>query len=423
MGASRSAKATYGGGVVDRQRASALSAIVVGGGIAGLATATGLLHAGWRVKVIERESAVSELGAGLAITKNGMAAVDALGLGEILRKQGVPIVVTGQQDHRGRWIMRQPRDDRRFLDTNRALGVHRKRLVAVLEAGARATAGGAEMVLGATVFDVQAGDPADGPALVRWVDRGGAESEAEADLVVVADGVRSQVRDLLVPDVDVVYSGKTCWRAVIEDTHLVDDDFVMVWGPHTEFGAVRISPTEVYWYGYFLATANTAFPDELTAAQSHFAHWQPRVRAIVASTAPDQLLRHDVVHLPRGAPRYVAGRAVLVGDAAHALVPTMGQGANLCLEDAASVGRMISEPVHAGQPLDRALARYDAVRRPRGRAIARRSVMTGRMGADLGPGWPQHLRNAALRLIPTTATVRAGSRILNWTPTEGASPR
>ncbi len=392
-----------------------MQAFVVGGGIAGLAAAVALLRTGWRVTVAERQPALGEIGAGLAVSRNGLRALTWLGLADEVGAVGHPVVITGQQDHRGRWLMRQPADDPRFAVTNRVLGVHRARLLTVLEQAVRREPA-ARILLGGTVTEVAPGDPAGARAAVTWHDSAGRRQQEEADLVVVADGVGSGLRDRLAPGADLAYSGKTCWRAVIEDRELVGDEFVQVWGPHTEFGAVRIGPGEVYWYGYFIAAAHTRFADERAAAIEHFAGWSPPVREIVAATRPERLLRHDVIHLPGGASSYRAGRAVLVGDAAHAVVPTMGQGANLSLEDGASVGTLIGEPVARGESLGGAIATFDRLRRPRGRLIARRSVQTGRIGADLGPGLPQLLRNTALRLIPTALVVETGARVLDWTP-------
>ncbi|WP_217428645.1 FAD-dependent monooxygenase [Microlunatus speluncae] len=398
-----------------------MEAFVAGGGIAGLAAAVALLRAGWRVTVAERQPVLAEIGAGLAISRNGLAALTWLGLADAVRAAGHPVAITGQQDHRGRWLMRQPADDPRFAATNRVVGVHRARLLSLLEQEVRRDPDRAAVLLGSTVIDVAPGDPDGARATVHWADAAGERQQAEADLVVIADGVGSKVRDRLLPGVEIAYSGKTCWRAVINDagatgSGLVGDEFVQLWGPHTEFGAVRIGAGEVYWYGYFVAPAQTRFDDELAAAQTHFAGWSPGVREIIAATEAGRLLRHDVIHLPGGAPSYRVGRAVLAGDAAHALVPTMGQGANLSLEDGAGVGALIGVPVAAGGSLAAAIAAYDEVRRPRGRLIARRSLQTGRLGADLGRGLPQFLRNAVLRLIPTRLVVEAGARVLDWSP-------
>ena len=85
-----------------------LTAVVVGGGIAGLASATGLLQAGWRVMVLERGAAFGEVGAGVAVTVNGMAALDALGVGEAVGSTGYRVRSAGFQDGHGRWLLQLP---------------------------------------------------------------------------------------------------------------------------------------------------------------------------------------------------------------------------------------------------------------------------------------------------------------------------
>ena len=85
----------------------------------------------------------------------------------------------------------------------------------------------------------------------------------------------------------------------------------------------------------------------------------------MAATPPEAVLRHDVHYLPGGLPRYTTGRVVMVGDAAHGSVPTMGQGAATALEDGLCVGLLIGAPVAAGGRLAPALDGFDAARRPR----------------------------------------------------------
>src|SRR5699024_2744106 len=131
------------------------------------------------------------------------------------------------------------------------------------------------------------------------------------------------------------------------------------WGWGAEFGALRVSATEVYWYGYFRAPAGTTFDDELAAARRHFSGWPARVTDVIDGTRPEQLMRHAVYHLPGGLPSYTRGRVVLVGDAAHAALPTMGQGAASALEDGICVGRLVAEPVSAGSTMHDALTAFD----------------------------------------------------------------
>jgi 2-polyprenyl-6-methoxyphenol hydroxylase-like FAD-dependent oxidoreductase len=370
-------------------------------------------QAGWRVTVLERAAAFGEVGAGLALTANGMAAVDALGLGDAVRAAGYRTASAGFQDPAGRWLIRLPAEPPGRDAVTTIWGQHRQRLHAVLRQAA--TAAGAELITGAEVTAVRPGLPDGDRAEVTWLS-GGETRTARADLVVAADGVRSTVRTQLFPEVQPRYSGSTSWRAVVPDTADDDRRFVAAWGPEAEFGALGLSDHETYWYGYIRHPAGAVFPDELTAARDRFAGWAPWVRDLLAATPADCLIRNDVYHLPQGPPAYVTGRVVLIGDAAHACLPTVGQGAAMALEDAVCTGRLIARPVQAGAALAPALTAFDQARRPRGRQIVRAAMTIARFGADLGPGWRQRARNTALRLLPAGLLVRGGSSITRWTP-------
>lgn len=390
-----------------------LAAAVAGGGVAGLTAAVSLAQAGWKVRVLERASAFGEVGAGLALTANAMAALSAVGLAEAVCRAGHTDYADGFQDLAGRWLMRRPGDraDLRAIAT--LCGIHRQRLHAVLLQAAQSTTD-IDLVTGAAVTSVRPGTAGGARAQVCWQEAG-AERCAGTDLIVAADGVRSVVRAQLFPGVRPRYSGSTSWRAIVTDTS-TGDRLVEMWGPGTEFGALRISPGEVYWYGYFRHPQNAVFGDELAAARDHFRDWSAQVRAMIAATSADRLLRHDVYDLGGGPPRYTCGRIVLIGDAAHAMVPTLGQGAATAVEDGVCVGQLIAAPVAAGGDMAAAMSAFDQARRPRCRQIARLSVLTGRLGCDLGGGWRQTARNRLLPLLPAAAMLKAAAPIVHWTP-------
>jgi 2-polyprenyl-6-methoxyphenol hydroxylase-like FAD-dependent oxidoreductase len=384
--------------------ADQLTAVVVGGGIAGLASAVGLSQAGWRVAVLERAPAFGEVGAGLGVTGNGMTALGALGLEEAVRAVGHRGAVAGYQDTHGRWLMRLP-----ATPVTTIWGLHRQRLHEVLRAAAVA-AEGVDLVTDAEVTAVRPGTPGGEQAAVTFK-----TTTVPADLVVAADGVRSAVRTQLFPAAQPRYGGSTSWRAVISDT-TSEGRLIQAWGPGTEFGALRVSASELYWYGYFRSPEQTTFPDELAAARAKFDTWAPWIRDIVNRTTAGELMRHDVYHLPHGPGSYVSGRVVLVGDAAHAALPTSGQGAASALEDGVCVGRMIAAPVRDGGDLARQLSAFDQARRPRCQRIVRTGITVARFGAGLGGGWRQTVRNTVMRIAPPGPLIKAGAPIVRWTP-------
>lgn len=413
------------------------TAVVVGGGIAGLASAVALRRAGWRTQVLERRSATPEVGAGLALPRNGAVALNALGIGDaLIEETGHRTLGTGFVDTRGCRILTIPDDDPRVRWAITVWGFHRRRLHEMLYRAALDQ--GVEMVDGARVRGVSAGRAGGEPAVVSWGrtesdqawagqgenEQGQNARETEADLVVGADGMWSAVRQALHPRVSPRYSGSTSWRAVVPAAALegtgLDGRLVEYWGPGSEFGLMKVNTHQVYWYGYIQQPERTVFTDELAAARAHFADWAPEIVALLGATTSDQLMRHDVHHLPKGPERYAQGRVVLVGDAAHGALPTMGQGAATALEDGATLGRLAG-PAGAAD-LERALAEFDALRRPRCQSIARMARVMARVGCDLGGGWRQRLRNSAFRLVPGRALVRSALGAVRWTPPEPLTP-
>jgi 2-polyprenyl-6-methoxyphenol hydroxylase-like FAD-dependent oxidoreductase len=380
-----------------------VDAIVVGAGIGGLAAAAALRRAGWRVRVLESAPELGEVGAGLVVTVNGYRSAQLIGAAERIRQRGYDVRAAGTRRWDGKWLLKAPDGGRVTTMT----GIHRQRLHAAL-----AEVLDAELVTDARVTSVDPGTPDGQRARVTWESSDGTHS-AEADLVVGADGLRSVTR-ACVADRSLKYSGFSCWRAVARDT-TVDDTFAMTYGPNAEFGVLRISADEVYWYGYVAMPSGRSITDELDAVREYFAPWAPDVRALTAAT--DEVIRHDVWLLDRPLPRYTSGRVVLIGDAAHPMLPTLGQGANSALEDAVSVGLLIP----AGTDLAAGLRTYESARYRRTQTIVRHSAWMGRVGAAVGPRG-QWLRNLMLQLTPPGAALRNGTRIFNWSPPGSFGP-
>ncbi len=384
------------------------AAVVVGAGIAGLASAISLARTGWQVTVLERSAELGEVGAGLAMTPNAVTAFRELGFGDDdVAALGCPTWVGGICDLAGRPILTLPDSP---VMRPPVIGVHRRRLHAALHR--QASDSGVEIVTGASVATVDPGEPEGPPAVVHG---------READLVVGADGMRSALRAVLFPAHRPVYSGYSSWRGIAPGA----EGYTVLqqsWGPHAEFGIVRVADEQTYWYGYVAMPERTVIADELGAARERFAGWTSPVQEVMAATPPEAVLRHDVHHLSGGLPRYTSGRVVMVGDAAHGTLPTMGQGAATALEDGLCVGLLVGAPVATGGRLAPALDGFDASRRPRCRALARASVASGRFGSHLGGGWRQTLRNSSMRLTPASAITCGSRAAMGWTPPEPASP-
>lgn len=377
-------------------------AVVVGGGIGGLAAAIGLHRAGWRVTVLERAPVLADVGAGISLAANGVRALEALGLGPALRAAGRPQYTGGTRTPDGRRLARM---DGRVLERKLGtplVGISRARLHRLL----RAALPDGALVTGAEVTGT-------GPADGRRVRVHATDTVREADLVVAADGVGSRLRARLFPaHPGPVRTGATVLRALTHRPVGTDEDFTLTWGRGTEFGHLSLADGRAEWHAVLPASAGAPPGDALETAREEFAGWHRPVPELLAATRPGEVLRHDVQEPATPLPRYFGGRTVLLGDAAHAMAPHLGQGACQGLEDAVTLAAALA----SGVGTDAALVRYDAERRPRSQSVAAAARRAGRLGPQLSAPLAVAARNAALRLAPDRITVRAMLRHADWTP-------
>lgn len=374
-------------------------AVIVGGGIGGLCAAIGLRKAGWRVTVLERAREFTEIGAGITLWPNALRGLDALGLGGRIAPLLMPQAAGKLRDHTGRWLTRwdAARVERAF--GRPLLAIHRAQFLDLLRDALPADT----VHLGVEVTDV------DRAGTVRWNG-----SAVGADLVVGADGVHSTVRAVCWPDhPGAAYCGSTGFRAVI---HLPGrrelSGFI---GKGVEIGLVPLTGERLYWYIAERAPRGTRHDDSRAHLLRRFAAWPEPIPELIERTPPHAILQHDLLALDSHLPSYVVGRVALLGDAAHAMPPFLGQGGCQAVEDAVVLAASLAQhDVGAG------LREYDRFRRPRSQAIARQSARAGRMGSQLANPIAVAVRNAAIRLLPSAMTARAAVKPAQWSaPTIG----
>jgi 2-polyprenyl-6-methoxyphenol hydroxylase-like FAD-dependent oxidoreductase len=388
------------------ERRPAVRVAVVGAGIGGLAAAIGLQRAGARVTVLEQAEQLRPVGSGLSLFGNGLTALGALGLADAVESLASPVahlLKAGQRRPDGRWLARTPSDA-----LTRLAVVHRADLHRVLEGALRP----GTLRLGARVVDVAA---AGDEVRLEAAGEGGTE---RFDLVVAADGIRSRVRAGWPGDPGLRYSGYTAWRGVTERPVDLLGAAGETWGRGLRFGVAPLADGRVYWFGVASVPEGAGTGDEDGAVTRLFAGWHAPIADLLAATPAATVVRHDVFDLARPLATFRRGRCVLLGDAAHAMTPDLGQGANQALEDAATLTRLLADPAAADPPpagvLDAALDRYDRLRRPRTQQVARRAHAVGAV-AQAG-GVAGALRDAVLRLVPERALRRQLTELQAWQP-------
>ncbi len=344
---------------------------IAGGGVGGLALAAALRQRGMEAVVFERAAAFGDVGAGIQVTPNAVKVFTALGLFDALQAISfTPQALVGRNWRTGREMFRTPLAGQcerlygaPFLHAHRA-DVHRIFAKALPEGAAR---------LGAACTGVRQ----DGRAAAATFADG---AEFEADLIVGADGIHSAIRRSLFGDEAARFTGNMCWRAVVPfdrpPFELVSPDSSFWMGPRGHVvtyyvqGGRAVNIVAVSETADWVAESWNA-PSSREDLLAGYPGWNEKLVRLFSAAATVfkwGLFDRDPM------PAWSVGRATLLGDAAHPMLPFLSQGAAMAIEDA----YVLAAALAAQDQVEPALAQYEALRRPRTARVQLESRERGR---------------------------------------------
>jgi 2-polyprenyl-6-methoxyphenol hydroxylase-like FAD-dependent oxidoreductase len=356
--------------------------------VGGLTAAIALHRRGHDVLLYEKTSSFTEVGAGLSLWPNALAALARLDLEN-------RVMSCGQWEDEG--AIRSPNGTVLREVENANLMILRSELQRVLLAAMKDI----PTVLGARCTGVMA----DGQTPVLRFEDG---SSVEADLVVGADGIRSAVRQSIAPHDDAPrYSGLCAWRGVVRAPGLVDNAWLSV-GSGLQFMAAPLPEGSVYWSPLVRLEEGQweKIKDHRSFLLDRFGNWHEPIPTLLNRTPEDALLPTPVYFRPP--PKWMtSGRVALIGDAAHPMTPDLGQGGCQAVEDAVVLAECISV---RSDDVDLALSQFEERRLGRVRRVVSMARQLGVVMADNHQPLIR-LRTTALRFIPARLTDKRLSAI------------
>lgn len=344
---------------------------ILGGGIAGLSVALTLRKQGYNPRVYERRAVPATMGAGVTLWPNASFVLEKLGLQQDIEAIGGRPLIVRRQDAAGNELGGL---DIGLLD--RTMGyptytVLRRHLQEVLlDHAARA---GIPVEFGCRAVDIEL--DAHGRAVAHFENG----ASIRPDLLIGADGrMESVARRFVTGDNTPIYQGFVNWIGVAQGPHALVDDISIqdFWGVGERFGCVAIRPDLVYWAAAQARPLNEAPPalDTHKEVENLFAQWPEPVSGIIRAT-PKNAIRLIAVHDLEPLHTWSRANVLLVGDAAHAPLPTSGQGACQALEDAWHLARCLNG---ANGGLEQIFQAFQKIRAPKTERLAEQGRLFAR---------------------------------------------
>jgi 2-polyprenyl-6-methoxyphenol hydroxylase-like FAD-dependent oxidoreductase len=365
-----------------------MKALIIGGGIGGLTTALALEKQGIQAEVFEAGPGMMPQGAGIMMASNAMQVFGSLGVASAISESGVAL-------------------DRLVVSDD-----HLRPIQQLEQATIREQFGYSTHTIGRTELREVLFNHVEGPVhFAKKMERlenteNGVTAyfsdgtSSTGDVLVGADGIHSRVRQEVFGTQHLRYSGQTCWRgmASFQLKGKMANECWELWGKGGRFGFTPVNETTVYWFAVQKAPAGERDPE--TGVRDKKLAWlmtfPDPVPALVKATEDDRILRNDIIDL-KPLRSWSKGRVVLLGDAAHATTPNMGQGGCQAVESAWVLAHFLKK----SKTIAAAFQQYEQTRREKAFQVVQSSWRIGKLAHW---SYGQRLRNWMLRRAPEELT-------------------
>lgn len=361
--------------------------IILGGGIGGLTTAIALKNAGIQCEIYETAEKFKPVGAGLSIAINAMKALNALGLYDQVLEKGNQYELAKMYTTKGKALQTLSMEKLRSKFNSTAVTIHRHELHDIL----------AQNIGEIPVhFNKRCID------LTRYENKIHLSfsdgTQIDADYLIAADGIHSVIRKKLLPDASERFSGHTCWRGICEkEIHGLDYSVLSeTWGLGSRFGIVPLRHKRIYWFAVKDASKeethwSTYTPQQLAGL---FNHYHKPVEEIILHTPASSIFWNNLSDL-KPISRFAFDTILLLGDAAHATTPNLGQGACMAIEDAAVLQSLLRKE----KDLKKVFKQFEQERIKRTTRIVNTSYQFGKIAQTSNP-LIAGIRNMVFPLLP-----------------------
>ncbi|MBF7020421.1 FAD-dependent monooxygenase [Staphylococcus sp. 18_1_E_LY] len=353
---------------------------IIGAGIGGLTAAALLQEQGHEVEIYERNETVKEVGAGIGIGGNVLAKLAGHDLAKGIKNAGQLINAMEVLDDKGKTLSTAS-----LKENTINLTLRRQTLLDVIKS----------YVEPSSIFTNHNVTHVENNSDKVEVHFEQQESKSY-DLCIGADGLHSRVRASVEPESKPIYQGYTVFRGLVKDVHLKEPHVAKeYWTKKGRVGIVPLINNEAYWF--ISVNANEQDEKYKSYAKPHlqakYNHLPNEVRTVLDKQEETGILLHDIYDL-KPLKTFVYERTLLLGDAAHATTPNLGQGAGQAMEDAIVLANCIKT-----YDFEKALSRYDELRVGHTKKVIKKSRSIGKI-AQSSNGLVIRLRNFMTKLIP-----------------------